>query len=745
MIGAVGEDAYNTFWHLDIRCGVDIHVRNIQLLNTRDLYYTNMQPKGFQENTFVSNYSTLSCDGNTTINIVDLNVEKAYATSCSEYKPCNLTGEQTNAIKTGCNKEKSCTISTIIPTSCLFKDYSHVTISYSCKGIVNRSCKFANKDHDDCGWRVNGNDRYKWTLQSGNTPETYTGPGRDHTTSSASGYYAYTESRSGSKLNDESYLLSGLILPSPKQCMTFWYHMYGKHINTLKVFQRNSENDRYVELWSKSENQGNKWHFQSLTLQNIGSYQIIFKAIRGDGDKSEIAVDDILITNTVCMKASTIDCNFETTKCGWSLADTAYKWKLWHGRTPSDDTGPDVDHTLGTNAGHYIYLEASSIPRGQKLNFTSLNVYPDGNACFNFWYHMYGDGIGTLNVYLDTKEVSKIDWSKSGNWKKKWLLASFDVSTSEPYNIIFEGIRGSTTKSDIALDDISLLFSSSEEGLINYSQTCLKTDKPITISECSKYYLQFSKINLTLDQKFDDCSTLYKDVQASKRTICNNMNNSDICMFNLSEVIRKDPGCFQSNRLLVEYTCEDIRLPNISSDDSQTKKSFLDIDDGHYIYIDASSIQPGQKSNYTSVSISPDGDACFTFWFHMHGNGMGTLNVYVVSDNITQKLWSRSGNKPDIWQLAFVDISITEPYQMTLEGVRGSTKSGDIAVDDISLLPGSCNKRAFILDCNFEAENCSWLVDSETSYNWTVFVKTNSTEDTSPAYYDHTIGTGTVL
>ncbi|XP_052069284.1 uncharacterized protein LOC127708456 [Mytilus californianus] len=31
---------------------------------------------------------------------------------------------------------------------------------------------------------------------------------------------------------------------------------------------------------------------------------------------------------------------------------------------------------------------------------------------------------------------------------------------------------------------------------------------------------------------------------------------------------------------------------------------------------------------------------------------------------------------------------------MTLEGVRGSTKSGDIAVDDISLLPGSCDKRA---------------------------------------------------
>ncbi|CAC5389522.1 unnamed protein product [Mytilus coruscus] len=525
----------------------------VVLLFLSDLYYINIQTKGFQENAFVNNSGILRCAGNTTINIIDLNVKQSYTKLCLEYKPCNLTEEQTNAIKTGCNNETACTVSTIIPTSCLFKGYAHVSISYSCKGIVNSSCNFTN---DDCGWRVSGNDRYKWTLQRGKTPETFTGPGRDHTTTSAYGYYVYTESLSGSISNDESDLLSGLIVPSPKQCLTFWYHMYGKHINTLKVFQRNSENNRYVELWSKSDNQGNKWYFQSVTLQNIGPYQIIFKAIRGDGNKNEIAVDDIFITNTVCKKASTIDCNFET-KCKWASGDTTYKWKLWRGRTLSDDTGPDVDHTVGT--------KASSIPKGQKLNFTSMTVYPNGNACFTFWYHMFGDGMGTLNVYLDTKEESRIAWSKSGNWKKKWLLASVEISSSEPYNIIFEGIRGSTTKSDIALDDISLLSTSCEE------------DEPITIPECSKYYLQFSKINLKLDQKFDDCLAIYKDVQASTRTICNNMNNSDICTFNLSEVIRKDSRCFQSNRLLVEYTCEDIRLPNILSDDSQTKKNFLDI------------------------------------------------------------------------------------------------------------------------------------------------------------------------
>lgn len=76
--------------------------------------------------------------------------------------------------------------------------------------------------------------------------------------------------------------------------------MYGEHINTLKIFQFNGEQSK--ELWNKSGNQGNKWHFQSLSLDDIGPYQILFRATRGYGYKSEIAVDDIFISNTVCKK-----------------------------------------------------------------------------------------------------------------------------------------------------------------------------------------------------------------------------------------------------------------------------------------------------------------------------------------------------------------------------------------------------------------------------------------------------------
>lgn len=114
-----------------------------------------------------------------------------------------------------------------------------------------------------------------------------------------------------------------------------------------------------------------------------------------------------------------------------------------------------------------MYLEASNILKETKSNLTGENLYSDGDSCFTFWYHMYGDGMGKLNVYLDSEESSQIVWSMSGNRDDTWWFASFNISTYKPYTITFEGIRGSSRKSDIALDDILLLSGSCQEGMIS--------------------------------------------------------------------------------------------------------------------------------------------------------------------------------------------------------------------------------------------------------------------------------------
>ena len=74
---------------------------------------------------------------------------------------------------------------------------------------------------------------------------------------------------------------------------------------------------------------------------------------------------------------------------------------------------PSVDHTTGTAAGHYVYIE-SSYPQkhGDKAWLVSEAIESPRGACLDFWYHMKGNSTGNMSVYYritDKKPVSM--WS----------------------------------------------------------------------------------------------------------------------------------------------------------------------------------------------------------------------------------------------------------------------------------------------------------------------------------------------
>ncbi len=91
------------------------------------------------------------------------------------------------------------------------------------------------------------------------------------------------------------------------------------------------------------------------------------------------------------------DCDFEAEGlCGWtnvvgseSYAYDAFDWTRLAGMTPTVGTGPDVDHTLGTASGHYLYLETSNGSYGHEAHLTSPVFDPSqfGSTCtFSFWF-----------------------------------------------------------------------------------------------------------------------------------------------------------------------------------------------------------------------------------------------------------------------------------------------------------------------------------------------------------------------
>ena len=43
-------------------------------------------------------------------------------------------------------------------------------------------------------------------------------------------------------------------------CLEFYYHMYGVHIGSLRVYRQQAEDrTQRTQLWQKSGQQGNKW------------------------------------------------------------------------------------------------------------------------------------------------------------------------------------------------------------------------------------------------------------------------------------------------------------------------------------------------------------------------------------------------------------------------------------------------------------------------------------------------------
>lgn len=114
------------------------------------------------------------------------------------------------------------------------------------------------------------------------------------------GFYAYTEASEGDRGN-VAKLESVEITSSPHQCVSFWYHMHGQDIGSLRVYQIYSSQNGNKLIWTVTDAKGTEWIYQAINLTyNNDSFKIKFEGVRGRGRKGDIALDDITIRNNNC-------------------------------------------------------------------------------------------------------------------------------------------------------------------------------------------------------------------------------------------------------------------------------------------------------------------------------------------------------------------------------------------------------------------------------------------------------------
>jgi hypothetical protein len=174
-------------------------------------------------------------------------------------------------------------------------------------------------------------------------------------------------------------------------------------------------------------------------------------------------------------------------------------WRTNDGDTPSQSTGPSVDHTTGTATGKYVYTETSNGCDLKTAEYISPCIDLTGVNLpqLDFWYHMYGADMGALHVDINTNGTwtNDIMPALSGNYGNSWLQQSVNLSSysGQMVNLRFRAVSATGYAGDMAIDDISvsdatsvnevsfnnnfLLYPNPGQGVFNLSVTGSATDQ----------------------------------------------------------------------------------------------------------------------------------------------------------------------------------------------------------------------------------------------------------------------------
>lgn len=83
----------------------------------------------------------------------------------------------------------------------------------------------------------------------------------------------------------------------------------------------------------------------------------------------------------------------------------------------------------------------TSWPRlnGEKARMESSEFDRKDGLCLEFYYHMYGSHVNTLNVYLNNTHQSKLIWSLKKEQGDSWKKAQVPLNLSTPkYKVSYE-------------------------------------------------------------------------------------------------------------------------------------------------------------------------------------------------------------------------------------------------------------------------------------------------------------------
>ncbi|CAH1274042.1 BMP1 [Branchiostoma lanceolatum] len=330
------------------------------------------------------------------------------------------------------------------------------------RGEIGWKCDF---DADQCNSMATPETGFRWLRRSGSTPSSLTGPSADHT--DGSGSYMYTDARFGFP-NSNASLSLPIIRSVGQHCLRWFYHMYGSSMGTLNVYVSQPQYPDML-VWTRSGSQGNRW---LPALSPISTNSTVFQYVDlisssvtiRSAYRSQRGATVILIALIGATKQTVTETRMAgvVTLIQISVTPRHLLREVFDGfdalAVPHPCQQGHQQTIRMVPVWFYMYTEASSGSTGATVSLTLPVIRSDGQHCLRWFYHMYGSSMGTLNVYVSQPQYpDMLVWTRSGDQGNRWLLASLPISNNASvFQIRFEGIRGASFRSDMAIDDIAV-------------------------------------------------------------------------------------------------------------------------------------------------------------------------------------------------------------------------------------------------------------------------------------------------
>ncbi|ELV13137.1 Apical endosomal glycoprotein [Tupaia chinensis] len=302
-----------------------------------------------------------------------------------------------------------------------------------------------------------------WRRQSNASGQATWGPWADHTTETAQGHYMVVDTSPAALPRGHVASLTSeehrpLAQPA---CLTFWYHLSLRNPGTLRVHVEEGRRRQTLRLSAPG---GFAWRLGSVDVQATQAWRVVFQVEAAGVERSYVALDDLALQDGACPRPGS--CDFESGLCAWSHVARrdlgSYSWDWSSGGVPSRYPQPPVDHTLGTEKGHFAFFETGVLGPGGRAAWLRSEPLPATQAsCLHFWYYMgFPEHFyqGELRVLLSSARGQLAVWAEGGRQRQQWLQAQVEVASPEEFQVVFEAtVRGQPALGPIALDDIEYL------------------------------------------------------------------------------------------------------------------------------------------------------------------------------------------------------------------------------------------------------------------------------------------------